>query len=130
MDTNSVRLAKAGEFTKALSSTGVIERLSCEPAEVKTGKAHIVNERMLLVLIGHGEAVEAHIAEAKRHWQHIHDDIEQSLIFIQSLGYNQVYTNVRESLKTTLNLLKKHGFRQLDIIDGEVILKWESKQHC
>ena len=129
MDTDIIRAAKAGECTKALSSTGVIERLSCEPAETKTGKAHIVNERMLLVLIGHGEAVEAHIAEPKEYWQHIHEDIDASLIFIQSLGYNVVYTNVHSHLKTTLNLLKKHGFEIDETINGEVILKWESKQH-
>lgn len=125
----TVRQATDDDAINILSSIGVVERLLCKPSRIINGDAYIINERLLLVLIEHSESeVEAHIGQAKENWQHIHDDIQQSLIFIQSLGYNQVYTNVRESLKTTLNLLAKHDFKQMDTIESEVILKWALKQ--
>ena len=113
-----------------LNSKGVIDRLKVSPEYIEKGDLHLINNRMLLILMDLGESmVEAHIAQPKENWKHIHDDINESLIFIQSLGYNQVYTNVRSELKTTLNLLSKHGFNAVDQIDNEVILTWESKQH-
>ena len=113
-----------------LNSKGVIDRLKVSPEYIEKGDLHLINNRMLLILMDLGESmVEAHIAQPKENWKHIHDDINESLIFIQSLGYNQVYTNVRSELKTTLNLLLKHGFNAVDQIDNEVILTWESKQH-
>lgn len=125
----AVRIADKAESIAALSADGVVERLKCKPGQIINGKPFLINDRMLLVLIEHDKkTVEAHIAQPKENWNYIHVDIKESLIFIQSLGYNQVYTNVRESLKTTLNLLKKHKFEQVDTIDGEVILKWASKQ--
>ena len=118
------------EVAAALWSEGVLDRLSIEPSEVVEGDSYMINNRMLLILIEHSEyIVEAHLAQPKEHWKDIHRDIEQALNFIQLLGYNEVYTNVREPLKTTLNLLKKHNFKQIDHENGEVILKWESKQH-
>lgn len=126
----TVRPAQGNEGLDALKSKGVAERLSVKPSPIINGLPYIVNERMLLILFPlSSRQVEAHIAEPKKHWTYIHDDIKESLIFIQSLGYNQVYTNVRSSLKTTLNLLKKHGFEHIDTIESEVILKWASKQH-
>ena len=113
-----------------LNSKGVIDRLKVSPEHIEQGDLHLINNLMLLILMDLGESmVEAHIAQPKENWKHIHDDINESLIFIQSLGYNQVYTNVRSELKTTLNLLSKHGFNAVDQIDNEVILTWESKQH-
>ncbi len=129
MDSDSVRLATKAECIDVLSRDGVIERIDCEAGEIKNGHGYLINDRMLLVLIDHWPVAEAHIAEPKEHWRHIHTDIYDSLIFIQSLGYNSVYTNVSEKLKTTLNLLKKHNFKYQKTIDNEVILKWVSKQH-
>lgn len=127
---SSVRPASESESIDLLSSVGVLERLKVKPVRVENGDTYVVNERMLLVLLPYPNGIiEAHIAEPKQYWKHIHTDIDDSLIFIQSLGYNEVYTNVRETLKTTLNLLKKHDFKHIDTIDSEVILKWESKQH-
>ena len=126
----AVRLATHDEAMEILGAHGVIDRLLVTPKKIIQGVPYLVNGRMLLVLIEHSnESVEAHIGEPKEYWPHIHDDINESLIFIQSLGYNRVYTNVRKSLKTTLNLLKKHEFKQVDTIQDEVILEWESKQH-
>jgi hypothetical protein len=126
----AVRPASHEDSLDVLSAHGVIDRLMVTPKEVIQGTPYMINNRMLLVLIEHSkESVEAHIGEPKEYWSHIHDDIEESLIFIRSLGYNRVYTNVRKSLKTTLNLLKKHEFKQVDMIQDEVILEWESKQH-
>jgi len=130
MDSINIRQATEDEAFEALSSKGVLERLSVKPSKVVYGDSYMVNSRMLLILIEHTrEAVEVHIAQPKKHWQNIHEDINQSLNFIQCLGYNEAFTNVREYLKTTLNLLKKHDFKQIDHENGEVILKWESKQH-
>lgn len=113
-----------------LNQDGVVDRLKVTPQRIERGNTYLVNGRMLLVLmpIG-GDSVEAHIAEPKAHWTHIHIDIEESLKFIQALGYNKVYTNVRNELQTTLNLLIKHGFNAVDVVQNEVILLWESKQH-
>lgn len=128
MDSVSVRTATESEAVKALNADGVVERLLAKVDHVDRGDLYIVNERMLLALMPHGDdIVEAHIAQPKKHWAYIHDDIGESLIFIQSIGYNEIYTNVRESLKTTLNLLKKHDFKQIDTINGEVILRWALK---
>jgi hypothetical protein len=128
MDSNSVRPATKDESVAILSSKGVAERLNIKPGPIVKGTAFIVNERMLLVLVKHTyNAIEAHIAQAQDNWPHIHADIADSLIFIQSLGYNEIYTNVRSELKSTLNLLAKHGFEQIDQTDCEVILKWESR---
>ncbi len=114
-----------------LNSEGVLNRLKLSPKRIEKGELYLVNDRMLLILMDLGQGmVEAHIAQPKAEWKNIHTDIDESLIFIQSLGYNQVYTNVRNELKTTLNLLSKHGFCAVDQIESEVILKWESKQHC
>ena len=126
----TVRTLSESDALDIMRSDGVVERLKVTPEVIEQGDLYLVNDRMLLVLIEHSEnMVEAHIAQPKSNWTHIHTDIDQSLIFIQSVGYNKVYTNVRESLKTTLNLLKKHGFKHIDMIDGEVILLWPSKQH-
>jgi hypothetical protein len=111
-----------------LNSDGVIDRLKVSPDRIEQGDLYLINDRMLLVLIGHGDSVEAHIAQPRKYWKYIHKDIKQALIFIQSLGYNQVYTNVRSELKTTLNLLNKHGFNRIETINNEVILQWELKQ--
>jgi len=128
MDSNRIRPATKDESVAILSSKGVVERLNIKPGPIFKGEPFIVNERLLLVLVKHtSEAVEAHIAQIKGNWPHIHQDINDSLIFIQGLGYNEVYTNVRSNLKSTLNLLSKHGFEQIDLIDCEVILKWESR---
>lgn len=113
-----------------LNSGGVIDRLKVSPCRIEQGDLYLINDRMLLILIDHGCSVEAHIAQAKRNWKYIHKDIDEALIFIQSLGYNQVYTNVRNELKTTLNLLRKHDFKEVDKAKDEVILLWELKQHC
>ena len=113
-----------------LNSEGVIGRLAVAANRIEKGDLYLINGRMLLILFGlGGSMVEAHIAQPKENWKYIHDDINESLIFIQSLGYNQVYTNVRTELRTTLNLLIKHKFKRVDQIKSEVILTWESKQH-
>jgi hypothetical protein len=112
-----------------LNSDGVIDRLNVSPESIEKGDLYLINDRMLLILMDWGQAmVEAHIAEPKPSWPHIHRDIDDALIFIQSLGYTQVYTNVRNKLKTTLNLLSKHGFNAVKVIESEVILKWEHNQ--
>lgn len=129
MDSN-VRPAKEYEVIDLLRSKGVLERLKSYPEHIRQGLLFIVNERMALILIPHSEQItEAHIAESRENIQFIHTDIDESLKFIQSLGYNQVYTNVRNELKTTLNLLIKHGFSAVDTVHSEVILLWASKQH-
>ena len=113
-----------------LNSEGVLNRLKVAPQKIEKGDLYLINDRMLLILLPLDQGmVEAHIAQPRKEWKHIHDDINESLIFIQGLGYNQVYTNVRSELKTTLNLLLKHGFEKIDQIENEVILRWESKQH-
>lgn len=130
MGANSVRQAQHWEAIGILQSDGVCERLDIYPKEIKKGDCYIVNNRLLLILMPHDSRnVEAHIAQSKSNWKHIHEDIDDSLTFIESMGYNNVYTNVNRKLKTTLNLLRKHGFVALDEQDEEVILVWVSQQH-
>ena len=124
-----IRAATNAEAIETLKSDGVIERLLIEPKEIRNGTPYSVNERMLLVLMRHSDTiVEAHIAQAKHNWQHIHTDINEALRFIvNQLGYSEVWTNVRQELKTTQNLLIKHDFERVDQIDNEVILRWVLK---
>lgn len=119
-----IRAATNAESMEIMKSKGVIERFKQEPREVRYGTPYVVNDRMLLLVIGHGDKAEAHIAEPRKHWKFIHNDIDESMTFIRSLGYNEIYTNVTETLKTTLNLLAKHGFKPVEKIGNEVILKW------
>lgn len=130
MDSLNVRAAMPREVLEILSADGVSERIQADfSGGVVNGSPYLINNRMLLVVLPIDyQSVEAHLASPKLHWKHIHTDIEISLKFIQKIGYNYVYTNVSEHLKTTLNLLKKHGFEQVDQHDNEVILEWASKQ--
>ena len=125
-----IRAAQEAESIRILKSKGVYERLKVEPENIHYGSTSLINDRMLLILIKHSEEmVEAHIAQPKEHWKHIHEDINEALRFIVNLGYSEVQTNVRQELMTTINLLTKHGFKPVQTIDSEVILKWVSKQH-
>lgn len=127
----SIRVtASDAEALEILRSPGVRHRLESEPDAIRSGTPYIVNERMLLILIDHtSDACEAHIAAPKRHWRHIHTDINEALKFIVNLGYNQVYTTVTDHLATTKNLICKHGFEKVGQIDSEGIYRWVSKQH-
>ena len=125
-----IRPASESEAIEILKSKGVIERLKVKPEHIHAGELHLVNDRMLLLLIEQTDkAVEAHIGQSKEHWKHIHSDIDEALRFIVNLGYSEVWTNVRQELKTTINLLAKHDFELVSQIDGEDVLRWVSKQH-
>jgi hypothetical protein len=127
MDTIGISNDKA---ITILNKPGIKERLNFEVKEINNGHMFLVNDRMLLVLIPHSKTeVEAHIGQPREHWPYIHNDIKDALIFIIGMGYNSVYTNVSKELKTTLNLLKKHDFKMVELDNNEVILKWESAQH-
>lgn len=122
--------ATESQALEILRGEGVRHRLLIEPKSIVNGDAYLINGRMLLILIGHNsEQVEAHIAINKRNWQHVHDDINEAIRFIVNLEYSEIWTNVREELKTTINLLKKHDFKVFDTVNGEVLLRWVLKQH-
>lgn len=126
MTTNRISNDKA---ITILNKKGVIERLDVTPDKIRNGQTYQVNDRMLLILMPHTKTdVEVHIAQPREHWPYIHIDIIEALIFITGIGYNSVYTNVNQNLKTTLNLLKKHDFKAVAIENEEVILKWELEQ--
>lgn len=130
MDSDNVRAATDAEAIEILKGDGVRHRLSIEPQGIQAGKPYIINDRFLLIVIHHTkDACEAHIASNRANWRYIHTDIHQALNFIQELGYNQVYTNVSENLKTTANLIRKHGFELVDQAGNEGIYQWASKQH-
>ena len=122
--------ATESQALEILRGEGVRHRLLVEPKSIVNGDTYLINGRMLLILIEHNsEQVEAHIAINKRNWQHVHDDINEAIRFIVNLEYSEIWTNVREELKTTINLLKKHDFSVFDTVNGEVLLRWVLKQH-
>lgn len=122
--------ATESQALEILRGEGVRHRLLVEPKSIVNGDTYIINGRMLLILIEHNsEQVEAHIAINKRNWRHVHDDINEAIRFIVNLEYSEIWTNVREELKTTINLLKKHNFKVFDTVNGEVLLTWVLKQH-
>lgn len=126
----SVRQATDAEALDILKAPGVSHRLSVEADKIHTGTPYLINERLLLILIPHTtNQCEAHIASPRKHWARIHDDIDEALIFISELGYNEVYTTVTDHLVTTHNLICKHGFEKIDQVINEGIYRWVSKQH-
>lgn len=122
--------ASESQALEILRGDGVRQRLLVEPKSIVNGDTYLINGRMLLILIEHNKTqIEAHIAINRENWRHVHDDINEAIRFIVNLGYSEIWTNVRQELKTTINLLKKHGFEVFDTVKSEVLLRWASKQH-
>lgn len=121
---DSINMISENDAIKIIRSDGVFERLKVNPVSICSGDCYCVNNRMLLILIEYGENVDAHIGQPRKHWKYIHEDIQASLRFIKNLGYKNIYTNVNSRFKTTLNLVKKHGFNKIDMVGSEVLLKW------
>ena len=126
---STVRRAGESEALEVLRSKGVRHRLGVEPDAIRCGTPYLVNGRMLLILIEQSGECEAHIASPRIHWNHIHADINEALKFIASIGYNRAYTTVDRPLKTTANLITKHGFKLIDQTDKEGVYLWESDWH-
>lgn len=130
MDSNCVKLATEQEALNVLNQPGVLERLPVKPEKIHNGQCFLVNNQMLFILISQdGDGIEAHIACPKTHWKNIHSLIDAGIQFICKIGYNAIYTNVTEHLKTTQNLIMKHGFKEIGRNETERFYKWESVRH-
>ena len=113
-EAEALKIANAKNIVDRIGKTNCINVEHCQ--------LYKINERMLLVLIPvSAERVEAHIAEPEQYISKIHKDVECSKYLIGTLGYSEIVTTVDKKYRTTINLLKKHGF---DII-GETLDKVE-----
>lgn len=117
-----IRPASEAEAVAIINSRGVTERVGHKVDGLNRLKPFIVNERMLLMLAYHDNYVEAHIAQTRDNWEHIHTDITKSLEEIANQGHKEVRTSVTAKLKTTINLLLKHGFSKIGRDNEEVFL--------
>lgn len=83
----------------------------------------LINNR-LIALFTHinADVMEVHLAQSKKNWKYIHEDIDEGLKFLVNQGYSEVITSITAKLKTTINLIKKHGFIEVAEYGNKVFL--------
>jgi hypothetical protein len=117
-----IRPCTEQEAVDILNSDGVTQRIGFEVTNLLRGEPHIINDRMFALFKPSGTIMEVHLGQSRKNWKYIHQDIDDGLEYLANQGYVKVITSVTAKLKTTLNLLAKHGFKETGRNDDKVFL--------
>jgi hypothetical protein len=119
-----IRPASHDEALAVFNSDGVTQRVGFEVTSINRGDPFIINERLLVLFTDiNPKVIEVHLAQSRKNWKHLHDDIDEGLKLLVNQGYQEVITSVTAKLKTTINLIKKHGFIEVAEYGDKVFLR-------